>query len=75
MCACMHVCVCVCVQIISAGSGGVLRHWSINGEALASVPSEHVRHIFSCNYNTSSNRNQASQDFAEGVGLSGLVSW
>ena len=48
-------------QIVTAGSGGVIRHWSINGQALSCVPSEQVGHIFSCAFNTNNKKNQVKE--------------
>ena len=49
--------VCDGMQILTAGSGGVVTHWGINGEKLTSVPSD-VHHIFSLKYNQHSEKNK-----------------
>lgn len=50
---------CVFLQIVTAGSGPNIMHWSINGEALASVPSD-LGHVFSLVYNTNSKKNEVT---------------
>lgn len=44
-------------RVITAGSESFIRHWSINGDSLASVPSGH-QHAFSLAYNTHTHSHQ-----------------
>ena len=50
----------VVLQIITAGAGGEVRHWTINGEKLSTVPST-LGHVFSLAYNTKNKKNEVSK--------------
>ncbi len=48
------------MQIITGGADGEVRHWTINGEKLSSVPSS-LSHIFSLSYNSKNKKNEVGR--------------